>query len=130
MVRSRQFLHRGLGVYTFFVISGFIMIDMSCDDSGHLPKAFSFATRRIIRIVPTFWMATLLAFAIYTVLSLSRHPSWLNLFEPLTFVADRTYAVPTERDCEGRRHDSECPAIEPFSLDRDKIDDGHVTPRR
>jgi peptidoglycan/LPS O-acetylase OafA/YrhL len=76
----------GLGVYTFFVISGFIMINMSYDDFGHLPKAFSFATRRITRIVPTYWMATLLAFAIYTVLPLSRHPSWLDLFESLTFI--------------------------------------------
>jgi exopolysaccharide production protein ExoZ len=76
----------GLGVYTFFVISGFIMINMSYDDFGHVGKSISFAERRIVRIVPTYWIGTLLAFALYEMLPLSRHPSLLNLFESLTFI--------------------------------------------
>src|ERR1700747_1307858 len=51
----------GLGVYTFFVISGFIMVNMSYHDFGHAAKSISFAERRIIRIVPIYWIATLFA---------------------------------------------------------------------
>ena len=76
----------GLGVYTFFVISGFIMIGMSYHDFGDAAKSLSFAERRTIRIVPIYWIATLLAFALYTVLPLSRHPSFLNLLQSLTFI--------------------------------------------
>jgi exopolysaccharide production protein ExoZ len=76
----------GLGVYTFFVISGFIMISMSYDDFGYVGKSISFTERRIVRIVPTYWIGTFLAFALYEMLPLSRHPSFLNLFESLTFI--------------------------------------------
>src|SRR5579864_5665311 len=76
----------GFGVSTFFVISGFIMITMAYDDFGYVGKSISFAERRILRIVPTYWIGTLLAFALYQVLSLSSHPSFLDLFKSLTFI--------------------------------------------
>lgn len=43
-----------LGVFVFFVISGFVM-QLSVDKS---PAARSFAYRRIVRIVPLYWIAT------------------------------------------------------------------------
>jgi exopolysaccharide production protein ExoZ len=78
----------GLGVATFFVISGFIMITMAYEDFGHVSKATAFARRRIVRIVPTYWIATFVAFTLYTMLSigLSKVPTWGELLESLTFI--------------------------------------------
>jgi exopolysaccharide production protein ExoZ len=76
----------GLGVYIFFVISGFIMVNISYDDFGRLSKSLSFAKRRIIRVVPTYWIATFVAFALYVMLPLSQHPSFLHLVQSLTFI--------------------------------------------
>jgi exopolysaccharide production protein ExoZ len=76
----------GLGVSTFFVISGFIMISTANDDFGHFAKSVSFAVRRIIRIVPTYWIATWLAFAIYTMLPLSKRPTISDLADSLIFI--------------------------------------------
>jgi exopolysaccharide production protein ExoZ len=76
----------GLGVTTFFVISGFIMVTISYDDFGGFSKSLVFARRRLIRIVPTYWIATLVAFALYQVAPLSRKPSVIELAKSLTFV--------------------------------------------
>ncbi len=83
---SVRFSVGGLGVYTFFVISGFIMINMSYNDFGHWSKSVSFAERRIIRIVPTYWIATVVAFAMYMALPLSRHITWLDFVQSLLFI--------------------------------------------
>lgn len=46
------------GVRLFFVISGFVMI-MATDDALTAPRGwFAFAIKRIIRIVPMYWAAT------------------------------------------------------------------------
>ena len=76
----------GLGVATFFVISGFIMVTISYDDFGSVSKSLRFAKRRLIRIVPTYWIATLVAFALYQIAPLSRKPSLVELVQSLTFV--------------------------------------------
>jgi exopolysaccharide production protein ExoZ len=76
----------GLGVATFFVISGFIMVTLSYDDFGSVSKSLRFAKRRLIRIVPTYWIATLVAFALYQIAPLSRNPSLVELVKSLTFV--------------------------------------------
>jgi exopolysaccharide production protein ExoZ len=76
----------GLGVQIFFVISGFIMITTSYDDFGHAAKSLSFALRRIIRIVPTYWIGTLLAFGLYSVMPLQKHPSLAQLGQSLFFI--------------------------------------------
>jgi exopolysaccharide production protein ExoZ len=76
----------GLGVATFFVISGFIMVTISYDDFGSFSKSLRFARRRLIRIVPTYWIATLVAFALYQIAPLSRKPSVTELAKSLTFV--------------------------------------------
>lgn len=58
----------GFGVDLFFVISGFIMVWTSADSAGRAHAAGTFVKRRIIRIVPLYWLITslmvaLLAFA-------------------------------------------------------------------
>jgi exopolysaccharide production protein ExoZ len=76
----------GLGVTTFFVISGFIMVTISYDDFGSFSKSLRFARRRLIRIVPTYWIATSVAFALYQIAPLSRKPSVIELVNSLTFI--------------------------------------------
>jgi exopolysaccharide production protein ExoZ len=49
-----------LGVSIFFVISGFIMCYTSRDDFGSVNSGMMFFWRRIIRIVPLYWLCTLL----------------------------------------------------------------------
>lgn len=49
-----------LGVAVFFVISGYIMIHTAGDQFGQPGAALSFLRKRIIRIVPLYWLATLL----------------------------------------------------------------------
>jgi exopolysaccharide production protein ExoZ len=44
------------GVATFFAISGFIMIRSSYGDFGAFSRAKDFALRRIIRVVPFYWL--------------------------------------------------------------------------
>jgi exopolysaccharide production protein ExoZ len=76
-----------LGVYTFFVISGFIMITTAYEDFGHLSKSITFAARRVIRIVPMYWMATLAFLALITAFpKISQQPSVSNLVASLTFI--------------------------------------------
>lgn len=57
----------GAGVAVFFVISGFIMMHMSYDDIGSPQAARTFIRRRIIRIVPAYWLATFASFAFFLV---------------------------------------------------------------
>lgn len=60
--RPLEFLPWGAGVDVFFVISGFIMYYINAErfDRG---AAGDFLRRRIIRIVPTYWLFTTLALA-------------------------------------------------------------------
>jgi hypothetical protein len=76
----------GLGVTTFFVISGFIMISTSQDGFGDVSSWISFAGRRIVRIVPTYWVATFLAVILYATLPPSRRPSISELLKSLIFI--------------------------------------------
>jgi exopolysaccharide production protein ExoZ len=47
-----------MGVDVFFVISGFIMVHVSRDRFGRRGAFTPFLARRIIRIVPLYWLAT------------------------------------------------------------------------
>src|SRR5262245_28342455 len=49
-----------LGVEIFFVISGFIMVYTSRHAFGRTDAWPAFARRRVIRIVPTYWLYTTL----------------------------------------------------------------------
>ena len=54
----RAYLSGWLGVATFFVISGLIMYRTSADDFGAPGAAVRFSSRRLIRVVPMYWIAT------------------------------------------------------------------------
>ncbi len=49
-----------LGVSAFFVLSGFIMMRQSAHQFGSPANALTFAWHRILRIVPLYWIATIL----------------------------------------------------------------------
>lgn len=73
------------GVDLFFVISGFIITYVASTESSQ------FLTRRLIRIVPTYWLATLALFALVLVM-----PTWFRttssdvglLIRSLVFIPD------------------------------------------
>lgn len=55
----------GFGVLIFFVTSGVIMYITAGGDFGSAEGAASFARRRLIRVVPLYWIATLLIAALH-----------------------------------------------------------------
>jgi len=55
------------GVDLFFVISGFIMVYTCWDIFGRPGAAFDFIRRRLIRIVPLYWLATTLMITVVLV---------------------------------------------------------------
>jgi exopolysaccharide production protein ExoZ len=57
----------GSGVPLFFAISGFIMVATSAQSFGSATGAADFMRRRIIRIVPLYWLVTTFAFAVLLV---------------------------------------------------------------
>lgn len=85
------------GVDLFFVISGFVMVHVSAGRFGRPRQTFEFLRRRLIRIVPLYWTATLAMIAVIVLLpgavdSASRAPAdWLLSF----------FFVPFERPGDG-----------------------------
>lgn len=72
------------GVEIFFLISGFVMTVASYDDF-RMPNATSgFLWRRIIRIVPLYWLVTALAVAAYLWRGQVLHP--LQVIKSLAFI--------------------------------------------
>lgn len=49
-----------LGVSAFFVLSGFIMMRQSANNFGSSVNALTFVWHRVLRIVPLYWIATIL----------------------------------------------------------------------
>jgi peptidoglycan/LPS O-acetylase OafA/YrhL len=79
-----------IGVYVFFVISGFIMVHICWDEFGRRGAAANFLRRRIIRIVPLYWLATIAALAFHKVSAThGAHAGWLDLVQSLLFIPYR-----------------------------------------
>ena len=57
----------GAGVPLFFAISGFIMVVTTADSFGSRAAAADFMRRRLIRIVPLYWLVTTFALAVVLV---------------------------------------------------------------
>ena len=76
-----------IGVCVFFVISGFIMVHICWDDFGRRGATTDFLRRRIIRIVPLYWFATISAFAFHKVsVTHGAHAGWSELLRSLFFI--------------------------------------------
>ncbi len=77
------------GVDLFFVISGFIMVYVSESLFGQKTSPATFFVRRVVRIVPLYWMITLAILIGGHSLGLAADTTWLNvtgsfLFFPTT----------------------------------------------
>lgn len=77
------------GVDIFFAISGFVMAVVTANSWGQPNIANAFLVRRIIRVVPTYWIITLLKCALMLLipsLIMNTELSWLHLGTSLFFV--------------------------------------------
>ena len=75
------------GVYIFFVISGFIMVNICWESFGPKAAAANFVRRRVIRIVPLYWLATVAALAYHKVSSThGADAGWSELIYSLAFI--------------------------------------------
>jgi peptidoglycan/LPS O-acetylase OafA/YrhL len=82
-----------VGVYTFFVISGFIMLLISWDDFGSQSAPTKFLRRRIVRIVPLYWLATIAAMMFHRVSAThGANAGPLELIQSLLFIPYRDEA--------------------------------------
>jgi exopolysaccharide production protein ExoZ len=81
---SYDFWVGGFGVPLFFIISGFIMVMTSWNSFGQAGAPFDFIKRRVIRIVPLYWLITSIA-----VIGIIISPSMLNVpvLDPLYIAA-------------------------------------------
>lgn len=77
----------GVGVSVFFVISGFIMVHICWNDFGRRGAPAAFLWRRIIRIVPLYWLATIAAFAFHKVSAThGANAGWPQLLRSVLFI--------------------------------------------
>lgn len=77
------------GVYIFFVISGFIMAHISWQDFGRTGAPANFLRRRVTRIGPLYWLATIAAFAFHRVsMTHGADAGWRELLRSLLFIPD------------------------------------------
>jgi exopolysaccharide production protein ExoZ len=75
------------GVSVFFVISGFIMVHICWDNFGGWTAATKFLLRRVIRIVPLYWLATVAALAFHRISAThGAHDGWPQLIYSLSFI--------------------------------------------
>src|ERR1700722_10284960 len=75
------------GVYVFFVISGFIMVHVSWDNFGQPGATEAFLRRRIIRIVPLYWLGTIVALGYHKISAThGAQDGWLDLACSIGFI--------------------------------------------
>jgi exopolysaccharide production protein ExoZ len=84
-----SFILGASGVDLFFVISGFIMVYASEPLFGQPGASATFFKRRLIRIVPLYWVAT--SYQFYLVMQVTpdlsfRHLTWGNVFGSYLFL--------------------------------------------
>lgn len=85
-----------LGVYIFFVISGFIMITTNWREFGEPGASRRFLLRRIVRIVPPYWIVSTLLLFVYIkaphlMNSSSRYPT--SVVDSFLLLPQRGYAL-------------------------------------
>ncbi|PNG24742.1 acyltransferase family protein [Methylocella silvestris] len=73
-----------LGVCTFFVISGFIMVLTTKGQYGAAGAPWAFLRKRLLRIIPLYWIATLIAFVFFA--NQQGDAQFVNLIKSLTFI--------------------------------------------
>lgn len=81
----------GVGVCAFFILSGLIMVRQSSDRFGAPRSPFVFLYHRILRIVPLYWIATLLWFNSLRIWHVPTVHAKAQLFRSLFFIPD-TYS--------------------------------------
>jgi peptidoglycan/LPS O-acetylase OafA/YrhL len=74
-----------VGVAAFFVISGFIMVHAERANFGRPDGAPAFALKRIVRIVPMYWLATFVQLAVLAATRVDQ-PSLGNLVSSMFFI--------------------------------------------
>src|SRR5579872_4516496 len=87
-IDSRSVLLGGLGVYIFFVISGFIIQYTSQDMFGQKGASSEFLRQRITRIVPLYWLLTSLAILFPAVLYLGHRITIAGAVASFAFLPD------------------------------------------
>jgi exopolysaccharide production protein ExoZ len=76
-----------VGVCLFFVLSGFVMVHISWDSFDLPGVARNFFKRRLVRVVPLYWAATLLALAYHHVSAThGADAGWPELALSLAFI--------------------------------------------
>lgn len=85
------------GVDIFFVVSGFVMMYIVSGRRLGRETATWFISDRIVRVVPLYWMATLLSIAIGLLLPALKHKN----FYPLTYVLRSLFFVPSSNPVTG-----------------------------
>ena len=75
------------GVSSFFVVSGFIMVCVSWYSFGETGAGINFFRRRIIRIIPLYWIGTIVALGFHKVSAThGAHDGWRELAYSLAFI--------------------------------------------
>lgn len=89
-----------MGVFIFFAISGFIMVYTAGDTAGRPGAPRQFLEKRLIRIVPLYWLATLLMFALLHLSGKEAAPG--DLLRSLLFLPYYSGAAPEARPLLGQ----------------------------
>jgi exopolysaccharide production protein ExoZ len=78
------------GVYSFFALSGFIMVFVSWSGFGGVSASINFFWRRMIRIAPLYWIGTLAALGFHKVSAThGAQDSWRELAYSVAFIPYR-----------------------------------------
>lgn len=85
------------GVDVFFVISGFIMYYVTVNSSNSLTSSIVFLQKRFIRIVPIYWLLTVITISISIFLSQLKNNNYLDF----NYIASSFMFIPALRASDG-----------------------------